>query len=241
MGGRLFVGTSGFAFKGWKGPFYPAGLKDREMLAFYASRLPSVEINYTFRRHPSEKTLANWREQTPDGFEFALKAHQRITHTLRLAAAGEAVDRFLQAARLLGPRLGPILFQCPPSLRFDRDLILSFLDTVPPEVRAAFEFRHPSWDEARPLLAERGTAWCVAETDETPAPEGPVADGSLAYLRLRKTSYSDEEMGAWAARVGGALRGDADVFCYFKHEEEGAGPAFAERLAGLVPPAGRRS
>ena len=119
MSGTLYLGTSGFAYKEWKGPFYPETLKDREMLSFYASRFPSVEINYTFRRQASEKTLATWREQTPEGFEFALKAHQRITHTLRLRDADESVAFFLDRAKLLGDRLGPILFQCPPSLRFD--------------------------------------------------------------------------------------------------------------------------
>src|SRR5437899_322489 len=135
------------------------------MLGYFAQRFPSVEINYTFRRQPSEQTLATWKEQTPEGFPFALKAHQRITHTLRLRDADDAVSFFLDRVRLLGDRLGPILFQCPPSLRFDRALIEPFLAYLPGNVRCAMEFRHPSWEEARPLLRDQGVAWCTAETD----------------------------------------------------------------------------
>src|SRR6266542_6610316 len=113
MAGRLYVGTSGFAYGEWKGPFYPDGLRNRDMLSFYASRFGSVEVNHTFRRYPSERTLARWREATPDGFLITLKAHQRITHWLRLADADEAVANFLDRAKTLGSRLGTILFQCP--------------------------------------------------------------------------------------------------------------------------------
>jgi len=236
VGGRLYVGTSGFAFPEWKHDvFYPEGTKDREMLPYYASRLPSVEINYTFRRSPAEKTLLTWREATPDEFLFTLKAHQRITHTLRLRDAAEPVGIFLERARLLGDRLGCVLFQCPPSLRYDRDLIVGFIGTLPPEVRAAFEFRHPSWEEARPVIAERGYAWCEADTDEAPFARPSLADGSrTVYVRLRREAYEDDDLKTWSGRFGEALGGGADVFCYVKHEEGGAGPRYAERLAELV-------
>ena len=238
MAGRLYVGTSGFAFPEWKHDvFYPEGTRDRDMLAYYASRLPSVEINYTFRRSPAEKTLLTWRETTPEGFLFTLKAHQRITHTLRLRDAGEPVGLFLERARLLGDRLGCVLFQCPPSLRFDRDLIVTFLDGLPSELRAAFEFRHPSWEEARPILAERGLAWCEAETDEAPFSGPSLGDGSrTVYLRLRRETYEDDDLKTWSGRIGEVLGAGADVFCYVKHEEGGAGPRYAERLAELVGP-----
>src|SRR6266540_5630090 len=168
VAGTLYLGTSGYAYAEWKGVFYPDELKSREMLSYFASRFRSVEINYTFRRHPSEKTLAQWREQTPEEFAFTLKAHQNITHRHRLADAAEPVAFFLERAALLGDRLGTILFQCPPSLRFDRDRLLAFLDVLPGGGRYAMEFRHPSWEEARPVLVERGVAWCMAETDEIP-------------------------------------------------------------------------
>ena len=235
MAGRLYVGTSGFAFPEWKGVFYPEGMRDKDMLAYYASRLPSVEINYTFRRSPAEKTMVTWREVTPDGFMFTLKAHQRITHTLRLRDAGEAVGLFLEKARLLGDRLGCALFQCPPTLKYDRDLLEGFLRTLPPELRAALEFRHASWEEAKPILAERGVAWCVAETDDARFTEPSLgATGGLVYLRLRREAYEDDELKAWAGRIGEALAGGADVFCYLKHEDGAAGPRWATRLAELV-------
>ncbi len=232
MSGTLHLGTSGFAYDAWKGVFYPDGTKDAGMLAYYASRFPSVEINYTFRRLPSEKTLLSWREQVPEGFAFTLKASQRITHTLRLRDADEAVGVFLERARLLGDRLGVILFQCPPSLKFDRGLIESFLAHLPPIARYAMEFRHPSWEEARSLLSDNGVAWCAAETDEKEAGEPSWAP--FGYLRLRRVDYTDEELRAWADRIGPALSVGRDVYCYFKHEEEGAAPAFADRLRAAL-------
>jgi uncharacterized protein YecE (DUF72 family) len=231
VGGTLYLGTSGFAYKEWKGPFYPESLKDREMLSYFASRFRSVEINYTFRRQPSETTLATWKEETPDGFLFGLKAHQRITHTLRLRDADGAVSFFLDRVKMLGQRLGPILFQCPPSLRFDRGLIESFLAYLPPITRYAMEFRHPSWEEARPILSDQGVAWCTAETDADAG--GEPSFEPFGYLRLRKESYSDEEIAAWGDRIRPALERDRDVFAYFKHEDKGAGPVFAERLVSL--------
>jgi uncharacterized protein YecE (DUF72 family) len=233
MAGRLYLGTSGYSYAEWKGPFYPPDLKDREMLSFFASRFPSVEINYTFRQQPSEKTVAGWVAQTPEGFRFALKGHQRITHWLRLADADESVSFFLDRVRPLGDRLGPILFQCPPTLKFDRALIESFAGYLPPVARFAMEFRHPSWEEARPILAAQGVAWCTAETDDGPAVSS-FASEPFAYLRLRKEAYTDDELKAWAERIGPVLEAGHDVYCYLKHEDKGAGPIWAERLSELV-------
>ena len=234
MAGALYLGTSGFAYAEWKGPFYPDDLKQKDMLSFFASRFSSVEINYTFRQQPAEKTLTTWREATPEGFLITLKAHQRITHWLRLAEADEAVANFLERAKTLGPQLGAILFQCPPNLPFDRGLIENFLGFLPPTYRYAFEFRHPSWSQAHEILAEQGAAWCVAETDEKPAPDEPIPTEPFAYLRLRKENYTDDELEVWGKRISQALDQDRDVFCYFKHEEKGAGPIFAERIATLM-------
>lgn len=235
VAGNLFVGTSGFAYKEWKGSFYPADLKDADMLSYYAGRLPSVEINYTFRRLPAETTLDGWRQHTPDRFRFALKASQRITHFQRLAGADEAVSTFLNRAKMLGERLGPILFQCPPSLRYDARLIEGFLGYLPPTFRYAMEFRHPSWEEARELLTDQGVAWCAAETDDKEA--GPLSPEPFAYLRLRKDEYGDDELTAWAARIRTALEEGRDVYCYIKHEGADAA-ARAARLAELVRTAG---
>jgi uncharacterized protein YecE (DUF72 family) len=234
MAGTLYLGTSGFSYDEWRGPFYPADLRQKYMLPFYAERFGSVEINYTFRQQPAEKTLAAWREATPEDFLITLKAHQRITHWLRLADADEAVSNFLDRVKVLGPRLGAILFQCPPTLHYDRSLIENFLGFLPPLHRYAFEFRHSSWEEARELLAAQGAAWCLAETDEKVFAGEALSEQPFTYLRLRREAYSDEELGAWAGRISGVLGRGSDVFCYFKHEEKGAGPIMAERMARLI-------
>jgi uncharacterized protein YecE (DUF72 family) len=232
VAGTLYLGTSGYAYDEWKGVFYPEGLKVRERLPYFASRFRSVEINYTFRRQPSHETLTKWRSLTPEGFAFTLKAHQMITHRHRLNDCAEPVTFFLERAAVLGDRLGAILFQCPPSLRFDRDRLLEFLDVLPAGRRYAMEFRHPSWEEARPLLTERRVAWCMAETDETSA--GPDSFDPFGYLRLRKEVYTEDDIATWASRVRSALDAGRDVYCYFKHEEKGIGPVYAERLGELL-------
>src|SRR6185436_14365143 len=233
MTGTLYTGTSGFAYKEWKGVFYPEGTKDREMLSAYASRLRSVEINYTFRRQASEKTLTTWRDATPDSFRFTLKANQRITHWLRLEHADEAVREFLERSRLLGDRLGPILFQCPPTLEFDRSRIEAFVGYLPPGMKAAMEFRHPSWLEARPILAAQGVAWCSAETDDKEADEPSWEP--FGYLRLRKTEYTDDELHKWAERISPALADGRDVYVYFKHEDGAASAKWAVQLQEMLP------
>jgi uncharacterized protein YecE (DUF72 family) len=235
MAGRLHLGTSGFSFDAWKhGVFYPEGLKNREMLSYYSSQLSSVEINYTFRRYPTEKSLSTWREQSADGFTFTLKANQRITHFKQLRDTDDDVRVFLELAGLLGDKLGSVLFQCPPTLQYDRALIEAFIGYLPPGRRFAMEFRHPSWVEARDLLRSQGVAWCVAETDEKDPGPDDLSWEPLGYLRLRKSEYSDDELAAWAARIGPALEAGSDVFCYFKHEEDGAGPKMAKRLAAAL-------
>ena len=234
MAGTLYLGTSGFAYPEWKGSFYPEGLKDDQMLPFYAGRFPSVEINYTFRRFPIEKTLRTWAERTPEGFRFALKANQRITHFRRLRDADGDVSDFLDRARTLGERLGPILFQCPPTLQYDRELIESFLGFLPPTFRCAFEFRHPSWSEARPILRDQGAAWCIAETDATEPDSLPPIEEPFGFLRLRKEEYSDDELKRWADRLGGAIAEGLEVYAYLKHEEGVAAPRHAERIATLL-------
>ena len=234
VSGILHLGTSGFAYDEWKhGAFYPEGMPAAGMLAHYASVFRSVEINYTFRRFPSEKTLTGWRDQTPDGFRFTFKANQRITHIRRLKDAGDEVRAFVERAQVLGDRLGPILFQCPPGLKFNEAVIRAFADDVPPGVAAAMEFRHPSWDAAWPLLAESGIARCVADVDEVEVTDDALSWQPFGFLRLRRTQYSDDELALWAGRIRSALQDDRDVYCYFKHEDSAAGPRMALRLRSM--------
>ena len=235
MAGTLFLGTSGFAYPEWKGTFYPAHVRPRDMLPYYAGRFRSVEINYTFRHEVTEETLAAWAAATPETFVFAIKAHQLITHSRRLREVRDEVSLFLERVSMLGPRLGPILFQCPPTLPFDGPLIEAFLAYLPPWHRYAFEFRHPSWLASRDLLTGRGAAWCVSETDESAVIDEHLAAWPFVYLRLRKTEYSDDELREWAGRIQPALDGGATIFCYFKHEDEGASPKMAKRLEAMLP------
>jgi uncharacterized protein YecE (DUF72 family) len=232
--GRLFVGTSGFAYKEWVGDFYPPGTKSADYLACYAERLSSVEINYSFQRLPSPATLAQWCEHTPEGFVFSLKAHRRITHMARLNGVDEAVRSFLDGVAALGDRLGPVLFQCPPNLRYQPELLDSFLAALPPGRRYAMEFRHESWEveEVRQRLAGAGVAWCVADTDEKAATFVRTAP-TFAYMRLRRTAYDEESLAGWGKTIGTALEAGTDVYAYLKHEESAAGARWAEQLRSL--------
>jgi uncharacterized protein YecE (DUF72 family) len=231
---RLRVGTSGFAYKEWKGSFYPPQIKPAGMLRYYAERLPSVEINNTFYRMPEPPLFERWAGEVPEDFRFALKAPQRITHIKRLQESSAAdVARFLEVASTLGERLGPLLFQLPPTLKKDVTRLRAFLRLLPDGCRAAFEFRHASWsdDEVLAALRERGMALCIADVDEEPAPT-ITATASWGYLRLRRQSYSEADLLAWAERVRQQPWQEAYVF--FKHEDAGVGPALAHALVRVL-------
>src|SRR2546430_1610062 len=203
MRGRLHVGTSGFAYRQWKPDFYPAKLKAADMLRYYAERLPSVEINNTFYRMPSPKLVEGWRDETPQSFRFTLKAPQRITHVAKLAGVEELLDRFLGAARTLGERLGCMLFQCPPWLRYEAARLDDFLAALPADgPRYAMEFRHASWNvpEVKAKLAEKNVAWCEVDGDDRePAVEQTARD--FLYLRLRRSAYDEGLLDRWAAEL----------------------------------------
>jgi len=229
---RLLVGTSGYSYPAWKGTFYPADLPAAGMLRHYASRFPAVEINNTFYKMPSAKLLAGWAGQVPAGFRFVLKASQRITHMKRLKDTGETVQAFLHTARELGDALGPVLFQLPPNLKKDLPRLREFLAVLPAGTRAAFEFRHASWfeDDVYEALRGSGAALCIAEDEDLSTPFVPTA--GWGYLRLRKPDYPDDALRACAARLSAPSWTEAYVF--FKHEEEGKGPALATRLRELA-------
>ena len=239
MSVRLFAGASGFSYKPWKGPFYPEGLPDAEMLGYYAARLSAVEINNTFYRLPKAKMLEDWAAQTPDGFRFVLKASRRITHMQRLKDVGELVGYLFETAGVLGPKLGPLLFQLPPHLKKDLDRLRAFLDLVPADRRVALEFRNASWfeDDVFEALRAHDAALCVAETEPQDKEGGGltvplVATASWGYLRLRRENYSDADLEAWAARMRG--QGWSEAYVFFKHEDDGTAPKFALRLMQVM-------
>ena len=196
------------------------------MLAFYAGRLGTVEANATFYRMPKAETLAAWRAEVPATFVFALKAPQRITHVKRLSGADDLVAAFHRAAAELGPALGPVLYQLPPSMKKDLPRLQGFLAALPAGGRAAFEFRHASWlDEAVfSRLRDRNLALCVADSEKMSTPALATADYS--YFRLRDEGYQPADLQQWA-RVVREMPGPRDAFIYFKHEEQGKGPEFA--------------
>jgi uncharacterized protein YecE (DUF72 family) len=231
---RVHVGTSGYNYDEWKGTFYPADLASKGMFAFYSSRFETVEINYTFRRMPTEKITAGWRDQAPGGFTYALKAPQRITHILRLKDAGESVQMFCNAARVLGPHLGPLLFQLPPTFRCDLRLLATFLETIPADMKPAFEFRHDSWlnDEVYGLLSSRNAALCIADFGDKTTPLKPTA--KHGYFRLRDEGYQSADLAKWAEQIREHRDEWDEVFVYFKHEDEGKGPEFAKAFCDIL-------
>ena len=230
---RVLVGTSGYNSPEWRGTFYPEKFSTSKMLAYYAERFPTVEINYTFYRLPTEKLLAGWAAGTPDSFCFTLKAPRRITHDAKLQRCEELLQAFCRTARTIGPRLASLLFQLPPTLRKDAATLRNFVELLPEGTRAAFEFRHPSWfdDEVYDVLRSRNVALCVADSEKLSTPEVTTADH--AYFRLRDEGYQQGDIERWAGVVR-RLQGVTDVFVYFKHEEQGLGPEFARRFVDAL-------
>ena len=228
------IGTSGYNYPEWRGTFYPEDLPAKAMYAYYAERFSTVEINYTFYRMPTSKTTEAWRVQAPAGFTYALKAPRRITHDKRLKDCQDSVDFFCEAARVLGPHLGPLLFQLPPNFRCDVARLKTFLSGIPSDVRAAFEFRHDSWlnDEVYTLLADHNAALCIADFGDKTTPVKATA--RHAYFRLRDEGYTPDDLARWADGIA-ALRDQwDDVWVFFKHEEEGKGPEFAKAFSDIL-------
>lgn len=234
----LHLGTSGFSYKEWKGSFYPEDLPQKQYLSYYAGRFPAVEINNTFYRMPAPSMLEGWTAQVPEGFRFVLKAPQRITHQKKLVDAGEEVTRLVEVSTSLGPHLGPILFQLPPYLRRDDAKLTAFLETIPAGTSFAFEFRHESWRDAavEGILGRRNAAVCIAETDEEQTEELEDGPADWGYLRLRRTEYENDALSRWADRI--AARNWREAWLFFKHEDEGKGPAFADAFSRLAERAG---
>lgn len=230
----IWIGTSGYNYPEWKGSFYPADLPASKMLAYYAARFRTVEINYTFYRMPNEKLAAGWAAGTPSPYKLTLKAPRRITHDSRLKNCAELVRSFCRVAGTLADKLGALLFQLPPSLKKDLPLLDAFLGMLPPHAPAAFEFRHPSWfeDEVFGMLSSHGHALCVADSEKLSTPVRVTAD--FAYFRLRDEGYTPADIERWAGTIARETAGCSQVYVYFKHEEEGKGPEFARMLQDLL-------
>ena len=226
-------GTSGFSYKEWKGPFYPEDLPASKMLAYYAGRLPTVEINNTFYRMPNRKTLAGWAEQTPADFQFVLKASQKITHRKRLKDVEDELDYLIPTMGELGEKLGPMLVQLPPYLKKDVERLERFLALLPNGFRAAFEFRNATWldEDVVDLLRARSQALVIADSGKDELLH-VVATAPFVYARLRQETYTDQALAEWGERLR-ALDAD-DLYVFFKHEDAGAGPRMAERFLEMM-------
>jgi uncharacterized protein YecE (DUF72 family) len=229
---KLWAGASGYAFKEWKGGFYPEKIQPEAMLAWYAERLPTVEINNSFYQMPKVEVLQRWAQATPEAFRFSIKASKRITHDARLAAdaAADSVAYLYKNLATLGTKRGPVLFQLPPFLKKDTSRLQDFLQLLPDGHRAAFEFRHDSWfdDEVYALLKTAGASLCLSEREDS-APPPLVQTASWGYVRLRLENYSQADLAAWAERL--AATQWQEVHAYFMHEP--TAPGYAAALLAL--------
>ncbi|HVO73173.1 MAG TPA: DUF72 domain-containing protein [Ignavibacteriaceae bacterium] len=230
---NLFVGTSGYSYKEWKGNFYPEDLPDKKMLGYYSERFSTVEINNTFYRMPKREVFESWKEQVPANFKFILKAPRQITHSKPLKEKDSAVEYFLKTSSALNEKLGVYLFQLPPYARKDIETFRKFTEIISGSARAAFEFRHLSWfdDEVYDSLKKGNFALCLSDTDEEPIKQ-VTSTADWGYLRLRRTGYDKKSLTEWHKKITGQNWKEAYIF--FKHEEEGKGPEFAKKFIELI-------
>lgn len=231
---HIYVGTSGYNYPEWRGTFYPEKWPAKQMFAFYAERFRTVEINATFYRMPTPKLTAGWLEQAPPGFRYTLKAPKQITHIKRLKDCGDAVAFFCDSARVLGAHLATLLFQLPPTFKADLARLRGLLQLLPADMRAAFEFRHDSWltDETFELLREYGVALCIADFGDKTTPVQATA--RHGYFRLRDEGYTPADLDRWAGELVSHASSWDEVYVYFKHEDEGKGPEFAQAFLEIL-------
>jgi uncharacterized protein YecE (DUF72 family) len=230
---KFLVGTSGYSYKEWKGTFYPAKLPAKQMLAYYATQLPTVEINSTFRRFPTDQTVKAWAADTPESFRFVLKARQTITHFRRLVNAEEQIDDFIHLAALLGKRQGPLLFQLPPNFKKDLPRLEAFFEHVAGRAAIVLQLQHESWfdDDVYACLRKYKAALCAAEADDRPLPQ-LVRTADWGYVRLREEKYTKPQLAKWIERI--RSQEWREVFVFFKHEDAAAGPALARRFQEMA-------
>lgn len=230
---NLYVGTSGFSYKEWKGSFYPATIQAKDMLSYYASRFQALELNNTFYRLPQKSLVESWKAQVPDNFRFSVKASQGITHFRRLKDAAHATRLMLERISAFDDRLGVVFFRLPPDMKKDLKRLETFLKTLPADIPAAFQLEDSTWsdDDVLALLRSHNRALCVVDTDETPITHiDKTAD--WGYMRLRRVNYSDSELKKWITRM--RAQEWKRAFVFFKHEDEGTGPKLAARFLNLA-------
>jgi uncharacterized protein YecE (DUF72 family) len=230
---KIYIGTSGYSYKEWKGGFYPPRIQPKEMLRFYSERFDAVEINNTFYHMPQPTILASWAEQVPDTFLFSVKAPQTITHLKQLRNVNSETEYLFRALPGLGTKLGPVLFQFARSFHVDHSVLQGFLSLIPQKASCTFEFRNPAHldKETLSLLRARNFALCVSDAEDHPVDE-IVDTAGWGYLRLRRAYYSDSELTGWVKRI---LSRDWDrAFIFFKHEEEASSPEMAIRFQEII-------
>jgi uncharacterized protein YecE (DUF72 family) len=240
MGQRIHIGTSGWSYDHWKGPFYPEHLAGSRMLAYYAGHFRSAEINNSFYHLPDKETLKFWHDITPEDFLFTAKASRYITHMKKLSDTRQSVSVFLRRIRLLGDKLGPILFQLPPQWRLNKARLAGFLDALSTEFRYAFEFRDRSWltEDSYSLLSRHAAAFCIYELDGFISPKEVTTD--LVYVRLHgpdgpyRGSYGDATLSGWATALTGWMAQGRSVYCYFDNDERGYAARNARRLLDML-------
>ena len=228
----LYVGTSGYSYKEWKGSFYPETIPAKDMLSYYASRLQAVELNNTFYRRPQKSMVENWKAQVPDNFRFSVKASQGITHFRRLKDAAAATQEMLETVSALEDRLGAVIFRLPENMEKDIKRLETFLKDLPHDTPAVFDFRHPTWfdDDVAALLRSHNRVLCASDIEELPG-SNIVKTADWGYVRLRRVHYSEPELKEWISRI--QAQDWRHTFVFFKHEDEGTGPKLAARFVDL--------
>lgn len=241
LGGRnrpaeLRIGTSGWHYKDWWGPFYPEKLRKKDALSFYVTRFNTTELNAPFYRTPTPEAVTNWAESTPDDFRFAWKASRFITHYRRLIVNQDSMDLLRSRLELLGYKLGPVLFQLPPQMRVDRERLAGFIDHLPQGFRYCFEFRHESWYDRAvlDLLGDNDMSLCLSDHAAAPAPREATA--SWVYIRNHGPSgryhgnYSTEALEDWARDLQRWRDEGRDIWCFFDNDVKSAAPNDAASL-----------
>jgi uncharacterized protein YecE (DUF72 family) len=238
---RVLIGTSGWHYDSWRGPFFPRGMPIKNQLQYYASQFPTTELNGVFYRTPTETAVGSWSEQTGSNFIFAWKASKFITHWKRLSGnSANSLELLEQRLSLLGRKAGPVLFQLPPNFTADAERLASFVKLLSRKRRYSFEFRHPSWYSPAilRLLAECNISLCLSDHHDAPAPWKRTAD--FVYIRGHgpggryKGHYAARELADWAKRIRSWKRQGCDVYVYFDNDQKSAAPADAIKLRGLL-------